>query len=146
VDYSEYDCALVIDVLEHIFNPVEEISKLANSIKLGGYMIVANHFYPSIKCHLPCTFYLRYSFEQVVEEFGFQIIGSCFGSHAQIFKKVANININPQQILWIKIKARINTSFIKLENLWQSVSKYIEKQVKKIKRKIKSVLTHTNPQ
>ena len=72
---------------------------MIGSVKVGGYLIIANCFYPIIKCHLPLTFHLRYTFDKFAIAMGLDVIGNCTGSHATIYKKLSN-----HQVDWEKIK------------------------------------------
>jgi 2-polyprenyl-6-hydroxyphenyl methylase/3-demethylubiquinone-9 3-methyltransferase len=84
---STYDCLVSLDVLEHVSDPVKLFSNMIRSVNLGGYLIIANHFFPSIKCHLPSTFHLRYTFGEFAEIMGLKYVGVCEGSHAIIYQK-----------------------------------------------------------
>ena len=83
-----YDCLISTDVLEHVPDPLSLFAEMISMVNLQGYLIIANHFYPSIKCHLPCTFHFRYSFNQFAKLMGLRQIGLCVGSHATIYQKI----------------------------------------------------------
>jgi 2-polyprenyl-3-methyl-5-hydroxy-6-metoxy-1,4-benzoquinol methylase len=83
-----YDVLLCTDVLEHVPSPLDDFESMIKSVKVGGYLIIANCFYPVIKCHLPSTFYLRYTFNLFAKLMGLKVIGPLKGSHATIFLKV----------------------------------------------------------
>jgi 2-polyprenyl-3-methyl-5-hydroxy-6-metoxy-1,4-benzoquinol methylase len=85
---SNYDCLMSTDVLEHVPDPLNDFSKMIESVKIGGYLVIANCFLPVIKCHLPQEFHFRYSFNVFAKMMGLEIIGMLEGSHATIFKKV----------------------------------------------------------
>ena len=97
MDY-EYDCIVSTDVLEHVTTPLYLFEKLIQSVKVGGYLIIANCFFPIIKCHLPSTFHLRYTFDRFAIAMGLEVIGNCTGSHATIYKKVNNYLVNWEKI------------------------------------------------
>jgi 2-polyprenyl-6-hydroxyphenyl methylase/3-demethylubiquinone-9 3-methyltransferase len=61
---------------------------MIKNVKFGGYLIIANCFYPVIKCHLPQNFHFRYSFNFFAKLMGLKKIGLLQGSHATLFKKV----------------------------------------------------------
>lgn len=65
-----YDVIIALDVLEHVENPLCLVYELANHIDMKGKLLLANCFYPVIKCHLPCTFYLRDSFDFLLSKIG----------------------------------------------------------------------------
>lgn len=96
---SNYDCLLSTDVLEHVPDPIKDFSNMVKSVKLNGYLVIANAFYPMIKCHLPQDFHLRYSFNQFAKMMGLEIVGILEGSSATIFKKVEKVEPN-----WNKIR------------------------------------------
>ena len=61
--------------------------------------MIANAFFPMIKCHLPQDFHFRYSFNYFAKIMGLEVVGTLEGSHATIFKKVHNDEVN-----WNKIR------------------------------------------
>ncbi len=83
----EYDCLISTDVLEHVQDPLKTLERMIKITKDGGYLIIANNFYPVIKCHLPSKFYLRYTFNFFTRLMGLTKIGRCQGSHATVYKK-----------------------------------------------------------
>lgn len=84
---NAYDVLVSTDVLEHVFAPLQLLDKFSNAVKPGGYLLIANCFYPVIKCHLPCTFHLRYTFDCFAWLFGLRPLGPCHGSHARIYQR-----------------------------------------------------------
>lgn len=94
-----YHCLVSTDILEHVLDPLSLLAKMITLVKVNGYLIIANHFYPSVKCHLPETFHLRFSFNQLAAAMGLEMIDYCHGSHATIYRKTLNQSIN-----WIKIR------------------------------------------
>ena len=85
-----YDALISTDVLEHTQDPILCLSLMVRSVRIGGYLALANCFYPAIACHLPSTFHLRYSFDDFCEALGLTRVGPCEGSHATIYKKACN--------------------------------------------------------
>ena len=104
---SNYDCLMSTDVLEHVPDPLHDFADMIKSVKLNGYLVVANAFYPMIKCHLPQDFHFRYSFNQFAKMMGLEVIGILEGSHATIFRKVEEVEPN-----WNKIRFYEKTSRI----------------------------------
>ncbi|MBW4686911.1 MAG: class I SAM-dependent methyltransferase [Komarekiella atlantica HA4396-MV6] len=98
---KQYDCLVCTDVLEHVPDPLSLLAEMIESVKVDGYLIIANCFYPVIKCHLPETFHLRYSFNQFTNLMGLDTIGSCNGSHATIYKRMSQEPVN-----WKKIRTQ----------------------------------------
>jgi len=141
---SGYDCLTCIDVLEHVADPLEFFSKMILAVKLKGYLIIANHFYPTIKCHLPCTFYLRYSFDQFAYFMGLKRIGLCIGSHATIYQKIKDEPLSwstirekekwSQRLFPIKEAMPFNVLAWenRLKNLRENPRKTVQKFLKKI--------------
>ena len=95
---QKYDCLVSTDVLEHVPDPLKLFSEMVGHVKIGGYLIIANNFSPVIKCHLPCTFHLRYTFRIFTHIMGLHRIGPCIGSHATIYQKKKDIIVDWQKI------------------------------------------------
>ena len=95
---GKYDCLVSTDVLEHVLDPLKLFSEMVKSVKIDGYLIIANNFYPVIKCHLPSTFHLRYTFRIFTYIMGLNVVGPCEGSHATIYYKKKDIVFNWQKI------------------------------------------------
>jgi len=87
-DLNVYDCLISTDVLEHVPDPLVTFSEMIDSVKIGGSLIIANNFTPVIKCHLPQTFHLRYTFGFFAQKMGLKIVGRLEGSHATIYEKM----------------------------------------------------------
>lgn len=93
-EISNYDVIIAQDVLEHVENPIKMAFQISKHVKLDGYVIFANCFYPVIECHLPSTFYLRHTFRLVMTAMGLKYIGRVKGaSHALIFQRKNNLNL-----------------------------------------------------
>ena len=95
---KKYDCLVSTDVLEHVPDPLKLFSEMVGNVKMDGYLIIANNFYPVIKCHLPSTFHLRYTFRIFAHIMGLHIAGPCDGSHATIYQKKKDIAFNWRRI------------------------------------------------
>jgi 2-polyprenyl-3-methyl-5-hydroxy-6-metoxy-1,4-benzoquinol methylase len=96
---KQYDCLVSLDVLEHVEDPLKLFSEMINTVRVGGYLIIANHFHPVIKCHLPVTFHLRYTFNYFAGLMGLKTLGSCERSHAFLYKKSSDSPLD-----WKKIR------------------------------------------
>ncbi len=83
----DYDVLFSTDVLEHVPDPLNDFSQMIDSVQEGGYLIIANCFFPVIKCHLPQGFHFRYTFDIFARLMGLEVYGVIEGSHATIFKK-----------------------------------------------------------
>lgn len=66
-----YDVITALDVLEHVPAPLNLVYGLSRYTHKNSYLLLANCFYPVIKCHLPCTFYLRDTFDFLMKKMGF---------------------------------------------------------------------------
>jgi 2-polyprenyl-3-methyl-5-hydroxy-6-metoxy-1,4-benzoquinol methylase len=87
---QQYDLLVAQDVLEHVDDPIDLALKLIESVKINGYLIFANRFYPDISCHLPSTFYLRHQFKRVMKFAGLEFLTVVPGAkHALVFKKIS---------------------------------------------------------
>lgn len=117
---NEYDCLLSTDVLEHLPDPLNTFSDMIRTVKIGGYLILANCFEPVIKCHLPQTFHLFYTFDFFASLLGLERIGLLSGSHATIYRR-----IHPIAIAWEVIQQyeQISKDFFKLYNKRNSEQK-----------------------
>jgi len=102
---SNYDCLMSTDVLEHVPDPLNDFSEMIKSVKLNGYLVIANAFFPMIKCHLPQDFHFRYSFNMFAKMMGLEVVGVLEGSHATVFKKIDETKPN-----WKKIRLYENLS------------------------------------
>ena len=120
-----YDCLISTDVLEHVPDPLSNFIDMVGSVKVGGYLIIANCFMPVIKCHLPQTFHLKYTFNLFSRLFGLEIVGDLKGSHATIFKKVGNLSVNSFQIKFYEKLSKMIFPFIE-------VSKPVLRPIKKL--------------
>lgn len=89
-----YDVLLSTDVLEHVADPLMDFSTMIDSVSTGGYLVIANCFFPVIKCHLPQNFHFRFSFDVFAKLMGLKRVGLLEGSHATIYKKDAAKKIN----------------------------------------------------
>jgi len=96
---DKYDILVSTDVLEHVSDPLKTFEKMILAVKDNGYLIIANNFFPVIKCHLPQTFHLRYTFNVFAKLMGLVIVGPLEGSHATIFRKKCNKFFN-----WLVIR------------------------------------------
>ncbi|NNJ11429.1 methyltransferase domain-containing protein [Chloroflexales bacterium ZM16-3] len=87
---ARYSCALCVDVLEHVPDPLAVLAEITAHLRPGGYLLDASNFYPLIRCHLPDTFYLRYSFPIFAQLLGLRRVGRVAGSHATAYQKVVD--------------------------------------------------------
>jgi len=93
VEY-DYDAIIAQDVLEHVEDPILLASRLASSVRDGGYVVFANCFSPLIKCHLPSTFHLRHTFKWVMSSMGLRYTGTVAGAeHALLFVRKGAVEL-----------------------------------------------------
>ncbi|WP_150466452.1 class I SAM-dependent methyltransferase [Francisella sp. SYW-9] len=124
---ESYDCLVSTDVLEHVPDPLKDFASMIKSVKQDGYLIIANCFYPVIKCHLPRTFHFRYTFNQFAKMMGLEVVGLLEGSHATIYKKVEEKKTN-----WLKIRL-----FEKLSKIVFPIIELLKTILRPIKRAFK---------
>ncbi|MBD3795773.1 MAG: class I SAM-dependent methyltransferase [Epsilonproteobacteria bacterium] len=96
---NDYDCLVSTDVLEHVPDPLNDLANMIKSVKVDGYLVIANCFEPVIKCHLPQTFHFKYTFNQFAKMMGLEVIGVLDASHATIYKKLKEVDPD-----WSKIR------------------------------------------
>ena len=58
-----YDVLIATDVFEHVLDPLALVEKTAKHLRMGGEYLIANCFWPVIRCHLPSTFHFRWSWD-----------------------------------------------------------------------------------
>jgi hypothetical protein len=58
---GEYDVIVATDVFEHIPDPIAAVERTSKHLRYAGYYLIANCFWPVIKCHLPALFHFRYT-------------------------------------------------------------------------------------
>lgn len=67
-----YDVIVATDVFEHVTDPLGLLFVVAHHVRPGGYLLTANHFAPSIKCHLPRTFHFHHTWDLFMALAGFR--------------------------------------------------------------------------
>ncbi|MDD4762024.1 MAG: methyltransferase domain-containing protein [Candidatus Pacebacteria bacterium] len=60
---GEYDVLIATDVFEHVPDPLKVIERTAAHLSLRGEYVIANCFWPVIRCHLQSTFHFRYTWD-----------------------------------------------------------------------------------
>ena len=50
-------------MFEHVPDPIAAVENTSIHLKRAGYYVMANNFYPVIKCHLPDLFHFRHSWD-----------------------------------------------------------------------------------
>lgn len=87
---GEYDVIIATDVFEHVTDPVGVAFEVASHIAEGGYFLTANHFAPSIKCHLPMTFHFNQSWDHVMRKLGFE--RQCQVGYGTVYRRVVIVS------------------------------------------------------
>lgn len=117
-----YEVVLAQDVLEHVDDPIGLAHQLAQSVRMDGYLILANCFHPMIDCHLPPTFHLRYTFDHVMRIMGLHYNGKVPGApNARIFKVSATPSLPRARMAESISKAGLGQTFNLLGDLlWRA--------------------------
>ncbi|XOJ85156.1 methyltransferase domain-containing protein [Methylophilaceae bacterium Uisw_099_01] len=124
---DEYDVIIAQDILEHVEDPIGLAIALSESVQDNGLILFANCFYPVIKCHLPKTFHLRYTFHFLMLTYGLKYQGKLPGAeHVLIFKKTDRLSVK---------KLRVAE---KISQFSGGVINYSRELFSKLKRKVKS--------
>lgn len=84
---QSFDVLVSTDVLEHVPDPIAQLGAMVDAVRPSGHLLIANCFFPVIACHLPCTFHLRYSYDDLCLALGLEVLGPCKGSHATIYSR-----------------------------------------------------------
>jgi len=105
---SSQCCEVLVstDVLEHVQDPLALLAEMVNSVRPGGHLLIANCFYPVIACHLPCTFHLRYSFDEFCCAMGLEVLGPCDGSHATIYRRTALLEPDWRHLRSLELRSK----------------------------------------
>ena len=69
---GDYDIILATDVFEHVPDPLQLVYETARHLRIGGYYLIANCFFPVISCHLPQTFHFRHSWDAALRAMGLE--------------------------------------------------------------------------
>lgn len=111
-----YDCLICTDVLEHVPDPLKLLSEMVQLVKSGGHLIIANHFYPSIKCHLPCTFFLRHTFDYFASMMGLEKVEQLQWKHIHVYHKKMELEFNWEKLRNAEERAKRLFIFNEIKN------------------------------
>jgi len=100
---GEYDVIIATDVFEHVPDPLADVEYTSAYLKNGGVYLIANCFYPVIKCHLPCDFHFRYSFSWIVSQMGLKKVDSVLYGH--MYRKKGRVRVT-QRIRALELFSR----------------------------------------
>ena len=102
---GEFDVLLATDVFEHVPDPLQLVYETARHLRIGGCYLIANCFFPVIRCHLPQTFHFRHSWDAVLQAMGLApkdevAYGRAFVRHGELTLEAAR-RVERQSIkLW----------------------------------------------
>jgi 2-polyprenyl-6-hydroxyphenyl methylase/3-demethylubiquinone-9 3-methyltransferase len=86
----------LIDVLEHLGDPLRLVKDLVDIASNGSYFFFGNCFYPIIKCHLAQTFFLRRTFALAAKCMGLQPLGRVKDAeYIEIYRLERNPGVDP---------------------------------------------------
>ena len=120
-----YDVITALDVLEHVPAPLELVYGLSQHTHQNSYLLLANCFCPVIKCHLPCTFYLRDTFDFLMKKMGF--IPSEKVLYARTYRIGGSIR-NPDQLQkWIALAKFVFSSKNSLREVYHCIREICKK-------------------
>lgn len=103
-----YDVMVATDVFEHVSDPLLEVEKTSAHLKVGGYYLIANCFYPVIKCHLPSTFHFRETFGSILAQMNLKSVSSV--AYGTVFEKTGEVMVTPQ-VRRLERKSQIRFAF-----------------------------------
>ena len=86
---GQYDVIVATDVFEHVTDPVGLAAEVAGFVASSGIFLTANHFAPSIKCHLPSTFHLNLSWDYVLRKLGFE--RECTVGYGTAYRRISTV-------------------------------------------------------
>jgi hypothetical protein len=69
---GEYDVLIATDVFEHVPDPLALVESTAAHLRMGGEYLIANCFWPVIRCHLPSAFHFRWSWDAAMRAMNLQ--------------------------------------------------------------------------
>jgi len=102
---DSYDLMIATDVFEHVTDPLQLVHDTAQYLRPGGRYLIANCFFPVIRCHLPQTFHFRHSWDCMMRALGLQpaekvSYGRAFIRHGALNLAAARKVERRSQSLW----------------------------------------------
>lgn len=89
---QNYDILIATDVFEHVPDPLALTAQAATALKIGGSFLIANCFYPVIRCHLPQTFHFRYSWHKAMQAMGLTVREKV--AYGQVFQRNGGVHLD----------------------------------------------------
>ncbi len=117
----KYDCLVSTDVLEHVADPLSLLAQMIDAVGLNGYLIIANCFYPVIKCHLPRTFHFRYTFKIFAKLMGLKALENDQVLHGTIYVKEKEESLNWQQIRLLELCSKSIYPLLKMLHILKAL-------------------------
>ena len=100
---------------------------MIKSVKIDGYLVIANCFNSVIKCHLPQIFHLKYTLNQFVKILWLDGTGLFEDSYATIYKKVVDVNLFAKNKLYEKLSKIIFSTIETLKPILRPIKGLIKK-------------------
>ncbi|MBM9614404.1 methyltransferase domain-containing protein [Desulfobulbus rhabdoformis] len=103
---GEYDVLIATDVFEHVLDPLSLVEATAHHLRLNGRYLIANCFWPVIKCHLPQTFHFRYSWDSTLAAMGLSpqervAYGRAFNRQGDLVVESARVTERRSQLIFL---------------------------------------------
>jgi len=108
-----YDVMVATDVFEHVPDPLREVENTSRHLRPGGKYLIANCFYPVIKCHLPCTFHFRDSFSAILVEMNLHPVKSVV--YGTLYEKASEVLVTPR-VRRLEQRSRIRFAYRELHS------------------------------
>ena len=89
---GKYDILIATDVFEHVSDPISLTLETASHLKVDGEYLIANCFYPFIKCHLPYLYHFSISWDLIMKALGFVLGHNILYGRFYRLKKLSNIS------------------------------------------------------
>ena len=116
-----YDVILATDVFEHVMDPLSSLFDVAEHVRVGGKFLVANHFAPSIKCHLPATFHFRHTWHTFMKLAGFCVEGPI--SYGWAYEKVGARKLTS----YVRICEKGSRRIYEVTQRWPRLGRLVER-------------------
>ena len=116
---GKYDILIATDVFEHVPDPLGLAMQSAEFLKPDGRYLIANCFWPVMKCHLPQTFHFRYSWNHVLLTLG--LVPNCAVCYGQVYIRSGRLELNRARV----IEERSRQWFPWLKQLPESVRRRV---------------------
>lgn len=89
---GEYDVLIATDVFEHVPDPLQLVFETAQHLHIGGHYLIANCFFPVIRCHLPHTFHFRHSWDAALRVMGLEPVEEV--AYGRAFVRLGRLNLD----------------------------------------------------